>query len=203
MMQSFKNQTKRLWFSMKTDPASMVLAIMSLLVFFLFFSGCFSFEGSLRLCYVYIIFVALFYAVIKARQKRLTNCFIMASYCGTNYVYQSCKKKEITTLKRKRECRELLADQITEMLHLLPPGKFAAVTHDYVITILEQDGFDITHKEKAYTQNILKLQRNMFGCRKCMVDKKRYCTLRKTVKKPKQFYYIKFEKREGQPDTAR
>lgn len=204
MLRSFKNKIKRFWFAVRSDPLAAVFLIASCVVFFLYFSGWLSIVVTLWLGLSYLVFVTLYYLFRKSHQKRLTKCFVMVSYCGKSYVYQSCKKNEINKLKRKKECEELLVEEVNKLISSLPSGKFVAVTHGYVIDILQKsEEFKITHIKFAYTQNLVKLQRKMFDCKKCPKCTKSECKLRKNVKEPRQFYYIKFEKREGQPNPAR
>lgn len=204
MMRSFKNKIKRFWFAVRSDPLAAVLLITSFPVFLLYFSGWLSIVVTLWLGLSYLIFVTLYFLFRSFHQKRLTKCFVMVSYFGNSYVYQNCKKDKIKKLKHNNNCTELLKDEISRLIASLPSGKFVAVTHDYVIDILQRSGeFEITHMKFAYMQNLVKLQRKMFDCKKCPKHTKSECKLRKSVKEPRQFYYIKFEKREGQPNPTR
>jgi len=127
----------------------------------------------------------------------------MKSFSGSNYIYQKSQKRKIKRLKREGiTCAKILSDEEDKLISRLPAGKFVALTHCYLIKkLLAEECIQLTLLETAYTHDLRTTQNKMYGCKTCNKRKRAACEIRIKGDRVRQFYYIKFEKREGQPNV--
>lgn len=200
MKQSFRNELNRWRYSIKADPRRTTLVIILLLYIATFIT---SFFYPLMLFVPFALFIA-FAGTSAFGKKRLTPCFIMISFHGKNCINQECKYRKIKKLKRKgNTCNDILGREEKGLIQVLPVGRYAAVTHEFLIVRLWGDeSIELLRCDEAYEKDIRRLQNNMYGCKKCPNHKKKNCPLRKKGSKVRPFYYIEFKKKE-QSNTAR
>lgn len=200
MTRSFKNEKNKLLFSIKADPRKLIFVIANLALYAVFI--CTDRIDDYVFALIVVILCLTFLVSELFCNKRISRCFYLFPYCKRNCIYQYRTKK--SGRRESETCQDILNYEIENLIEKLPEGLFSSLTHEFLILQLLKNGnTKILLCEEAYEKDILSLQNNMYGCKKCPNDKKESCRIRNKGKKSRQFYYIEFEKREEQSNPTR
>ncbi len=125
--------------------------------------------------------------------KRINNYFIFydVKWLNLYMVFQKVDKKKMQDMDCNTKFEELKDMSNKLDARFLKKNKcYIAITHDTIINGIENSkGFKIKKKLYLYTDNLDKLQYQIFLCK----NTKNKCKIRRWGRLPRKFYYVRFK----------